>query len=78
MMIEFHHGALCDKYEDQVRAQGFTYGADADYIQQIGDNIIWLWVQDIFTDSVYDKALQRFQKKYLTNRKYLKKLEVEG
>jgi len=77
MMIEFHHGALCDKYEDQVRVQGFTYGADADYIQQIGDNIIWLWMQDIFTDSVYDKVLQRFQKKYLTNRKYLKKLEVK-
>ena len=40
--IEIHHGALCDEYEEQLNAQGFTYGDNAELIQKLGDCITML------------------------------------
>ena len=34
MTIEFHHGALCDSYEEQANAQGFTFGDKAEWVQE--------------------------------------------
>jgi len=72
--IKIHHGALCDEYEEQLNAQGFTYGDNAELIQELGNCITMLRVHDLLTDSAWDKILQRFQKKYLVNKKYLKRL----
>ena len=63
--IEFHHGALCDSYEEQANKQGFTLGDKAEWIQDIAYGFICLHIHDCITDSEYDKILHRFQKKIL-------------
>lgn len=70
MTIGFHHGALCDSYEDQAKAQGFTFGDHADWVQKIGFGLMCAHVHGCITDGEYDKILQRFQRKIL-----LKKLK---
>lgn len=72
--IEFHHGALCDTYEEQANQQGFTYGDEAEFVQDIGFNLGVAYVHGCITDSEYDKILNRFQKKILTNKNFLKRL----
>ena len=74
MTVEFHHGALCDTYEEQANAQGFTFGDMAEWIEEVGKGLTCLWIHGCMTDKEYDKILQRFQKKVLI--KNLKKLEV--
>ena len=74
MTVEFHHGALCDTYEEQANTQGFTFGDMAEWIEEVGKGLKCLWIHGCMTDKEYDKILQRFQKKVLI--KNLKKLEV--
>ena len=76
MILEFHHGALCDDYETQANKQGFTYGDKARFVEAVGFGIVAARIHGVITDSEYDKILDRFQKKILTNKKYLKKMEV--
>ncbi len=38
MLVEFHHGALCDSYEKQANAQGFTFGDKAKWVEKG-----WFW-----------------------------------
>lgn len=77
VMIEFHHGVLCDDYETQVNRKGFTYGEDAEFVNKVGFGIVAAWIHGVITDSEYEKILARFQKKILINRNFLKKLEQE-
>jgi hypothetical protein len=72
-IVEFHHGTLLDKYEKQANEQGFTFGDDAKWVQNIGDGLVMLYVQGCITDAEYNKILSRFQKKVLIKR--LKRLE---
>ena len=65
MTIEFHHGALCDSYEEQANAQGFTFCDIADWIEEVGKGLTCLWIHGCLTDKEYDKVLRRFQKKIL-------------
>ncbi len=74
-IVEFHHGALSDKYEKQANEQGFTFGGDAKWVQDVGDGLVMLYVQGCITDAEYNKILSRFQKKVLI--KKLKRLENE-
>jgi len=67
-MVGFHHGALCDDYEKQANEQGFTFGEDAKFIQEIGFGLVAAYIHGCITDSEYDKILQRFQKKILIKR----------
>lgn len=71
----FHHGALSDSYEDQAKKQGFTFGNDAKWVQDLGDGLVLAWVVGCMTNSEYDKILSRFQKKVLI--KKLKRMECE-
>ena len=57
MIVEFHHGALCDSYEEQANAQGFTFGDKA--------GLVCAHIHECITDSEYDKILHRFQTKIL-------------
>lgn len=72
--VGFYHGALADPYEVQARKQGFTLGSDAEYIQKLGYGLVINHIHGILTDSVYDKALQKLQKKIIA---HLKKWEGE-
>jgi len=72
--IEFHHGALCDTYEEQVNQQGYTYGDSAEFVQNVGYGLVAAYIHGCITDSEYNKILNRFQKKILINKKFLKKL----
>ena len=78
MTIEIHHGALADSYEKQVNKQGFTYGDKKKFVQDVGFGIVAAYIHGCITDSEYDKILQRFQKKILLNKEYLKRLESDA
>ena len=73
MTVEFHHGALADTYEEQANAQGFTFGDNAQWIEEVGKGLTCLWIHGCMTDREYDRILQKFQKKILI--KHLKEVE---
>lgn len=77
MTIEFHHGALCDSYEEQANAQGFTFGDMAEWVEQIGYGLICAHIHECILDKEYDNILRRFQRRILL--KHIKPLgESEG
>ena len=65
MTIGFHHGALSPTYEEQANEQGFTFGDNAEWIEEVGKGLKCLWIHGCLTDGEYNKVLQRFQKKIL-------------
>ena len=73
MNIGFHHGALCDSYEKQANAQGFTFGDKAEWVDKVGYGLICAHIHGCITDREIDKILQRFQTKILA--KNIKPLE---
>lgn len=76
MTLEFHHGALCDSYEEQANAQGFTFGDTAEWVEKVGYGLACAYIHGCITDGEYDKILRRFQTKILL--KNIKPLESEG
>jgi hypothetical protein len=75
--VEFRHGALCDSYEEQANKQGFTFGENAKWVQDVAFGIVCAHIHGCITDGEYDKILHRFQKKILL--KSLRRLqESEG
>ena len=77
MTIEFHHGALADDYETQANKQGFTFGKDADFVNKVGFGIVAAWIHGVITDNEYNRILERFQKKILIDKKFLKRIDNE-
>lgn len=75
MIVEFHHGALAESYEEQANNQGFTLGKESEFVQQIGFGLVAAHIHGIITDGEFDKILQRFQKKMIV--KNLKKIEAK-
>lgn len=67
-VVEFHHGALNDDYEKQANKQGFTFGEDAEWVEQVGFGLVCAYIHGCITDSEYDRILQKFQKKILIKR----------
>ena len=65
MIVGFHHGALCDSYEEQANAQGFTFGDKAEWVEKVGYGLVCAYIHGCITDSEYNKILDRFQKKIL-------------
>lgn len=72
-VVGFHHGALCDPYEKQANDQGFTLGEEAENLQECGFYLIRLWMENILTDGMYDKGLERLQKQLVKALKPLTK-----
>ena len=76
MTVEFHHGALSETYEEQANKQGFTFGDNAKWVQEVGYGLVCAYIHGCITDAEYDKILRRFQRKILM--KNLRKMsEVE-
>ena len=75
MTVGFHFGALCDSFEEQANAQGFTFGDKAMWVEDIGFGIVCAHIHGCITDSEYNKILRRFQTKILI--KNLKPLNKE-
>lgn len=65
MTVKFYHGVLCNNYEEQANEQGFTFGDNAEWIEQIGFGLKGAHIHGCITDREYEKILQRFQKKIL-------------
>ena len=65
--IEFHHGALCDDYEKQANEQGYTLGNKAEIYQELGFGLVLNHIHGTLTDSAYNKALRRLQKKIVSS-----------
>ena len=78
MIVEFHHVALSDSYEEQANAQGFTFGDNAEWVEKVGYGLVCAHIHGCITDSEYDKILRRFQQKILIKKlKPLAESEVE-
>ena len=75
MTVGFHHGVLCDSYEKQANAQGFTFGDKAEWVDEVGFGLIRAHIHGCITDREFNKILKRFQKKILV--KNIKPLESE-
>ena len=73
MIVEFHHGALSDSYEEQANKQGFTFGEQAEFVEKVGFGLVCAYIHGCITDTEYNKILERFQKKILL--KELKKMQ---
>lgn len=73
MIVEFHHGALSDSYEEQANKQGFTFGEQAEFVEKVGFGLVCAHIHGCITDTEYNKILERFQKKILL--KELKKIQ---
>ena len=63
--VEFHHGTLCDSYEEQANSQGFTFGENAEWVEKVGYGLICAYMHGCFTDREIDKILQKFERKIL-------------
>lgn len=74
--VGFRHGALCDSYEKQANEQGFTFGDDAEWVQNVGYGLVCAYIHGCITENEYDKIIQRFQRKILL--KSLKRLPQES
>ena len=66
--VIFYHGALCDTYEQQANAQGYTFGDEAEFVEKVGFGLVCAHIHGCITEGEYDKILQRFQKKILIKR----------
>ena len=67
--MEIKYGALAPKLEEQVNAQGFTLGKEANTLEKSRESIIWLTVQDILTDNQKGKALLKLHKQVIKQMK---------
>lgn len=78
--VTFHHGALCDPYEQQANDQGYTLGKEKELLEKLGFSIVFCWIQGLLTDSQYDSALKKLQKKLVKALKPLtdQQKEVHG
>ena len=74
--VEFHHGALCDSYEEQANEQGYTFGDLSEWVQKIGFGLVCAYIHGCITEKEYDRILHRFQTKILV--KNLKTLDKEA
>jgi hypothetical protein len=61
--VSFDYGVLCDALEVQARQQGFTLGKNADELESCRQAAIALRFGVNLPDSIYDKILQRIQKR---------------
>ena len=76
--IVFHHGALCDPYEQQANAQGFTLGKEREILEELGFSLVIAHIHSLLTESQYDAALKKLQKKLVKALKPLPEPPKEG
>jgi hypothetical protein len=67
--VGFGYGVLCDTLEAQANEQGFTLGKHADVLEGCRQAAITLRFGVDLPDSMYNKILQRIQKRVV---KYIK------
>ena len=63
--IIFHHGALCDPYEQQANEQGYTLGDKRELLENLGFSIVMCHIHGLLTESQYDSALKKLQKQLI-------------
>ena len=57
MNLSFSFGALCPKFSEQLKQQGYDLKNKAVF------SVVYLHIHDILTDSRYDECLNRIMKK---------------
>ena len=67
--VGFGYGVLCDTLEAQANEQGFTLGKHSEELEKYRQAAITLRFGVDLPDSMYDKILQRIQKRVV---KYIK------
>lgn len=78
MEVRFYHGALCDPYEKQANEQGYTLGEEKELLEKLGFSIVFCWIHGLLTDSQYDAALKKMQKRLVKALKPLLEPPKEG
>lgn len=73
--VGFHHGVMCDAYEEQARSQGYTFGDNAEWVEKVGYGLKCAYIHGCITDGEFNKIMQKFQEKILS--KTLKPLSEE-
>ena len=76
--IGFRHGVLSPSYEAQANEQGFTFGDKAEFVEKVGFGLVAAHAHGCISEAEYDRILQRFQKKILADRKFIKEIEKDG
>ena len=66
--VTFYHGALADSYETQANKQGYTFGDDSKWVQDVAYGIVCAHIHGCITDREYSNILSKFQKKILIRR----------
>ena len=61
--VGFGYGVLCDTLEEQANQQGYTLGKKSDELEKCRQAAITLRFGVDLPDSIYDKILQRIQKR---------------
>ena len=63
--ISFHHSLFAKTYEEQANEQGYTFGDNAELVQEIGFGLMAAHIHGLITDKECDKIFYRFQTKIL-------------
>ena len=68
-MIEFAHGALAPRYEDQANKHGYTLGDKKEYFDIVATCYNCLNFNGLLTDRVADSICTKIQKQLVKNLK---------
>lgn len=62
MNLYFSFGALCPKFSEQLKDQGYELKNKEKWDKTVF-SVVYLHIRDILTDSIYDECLNRIMKK---------------
>lgn len=73
MEITFNYGLMAKTFEEQANKQGYTFGANAEWVEKISYGLKCAFIHGCITESEYQKIIKRFSEKILA--KNIKELE---
>ena len=73
MEITFNYSLTAETLEKQANEKGYTFGANAEWVEKVSYGLKCAFMHECITDSEYKKIIGRFSEKVLAKR--LKKLD---
>ena len=65
MEITFNYGLTAKTLEEQANEQGYTFGANAEWVEKIIYGLKCAYMHECITESEYQKIIKRFSEKIL-------------
>lgn len=69
--IGFRYGMLCDDLEKQANAQGYTFGDNIDFVEELRLSANVVRINRLLTDNQADSMYQKLHKKIIKRLKSL-------